>query len=70
MDQNQLQYPSLAELPIGLGMALMQNKTAMDYFASLSDDGKQRVINHTHTVQSKEEMQAFMDSLASVSEAF
>ena len=51
------------DMPMGLGMALMQNKPAMDYYASLSDAGKQQIIDHTHTIQSKREMQAFVDSM-------
>ena len=51
------------DIPMGLGMALMQNKPAMDYYASLSDAGKQQVIDHTHTIQSKREMQIFVESL-------
>ena len=70
MDQNDFVYPSLEDLPMGLGMALMQNKTAMDYFASLDDLGKQQVIEYTHSIQSKEEMQSFVDSLVKGEEAF
>jgi len=51
------------DIPMGLGMALMQNRQAMDYFSSLSDEGKQQVIDHTHTIGSKEEMQSYVDSL-------
>ena len=51
------------DMPMGLGMALMQNKPAMEYFSSLSDEAKQRIIEHTHSIESKEEMQAYVDSL-------
>jgi len=51
------------DIPMGLGMALMQNKPAMEYFSSLSDESKQQIIEHTHTIKSKEEMQAYVDSL-------
>ena len=50
------------DVPMGLGMALMQNKPAMDYFSSLSDAAKQQIIEHTHSISSKEEMQAYVDS--------
>ena len=52
-----------SDIPMGLGMALMQNRQAMNYFSSLSDAEKQQVIDHTHTIQSKEEMQSYVDSL-------
>ena len=58
------QYPHSLDMPMGLGMALMQDKPAMDYYASLSDADKQQVIEHTHVIQSKREMQSFVDSLA------
>ena len=70
LDQNDFVYPSLEELPIGLGMALMQNKIAMDYFAALSDAGRQQIVDHTHNIQSKEEMQSFVDSIAKGNLAF
>jgi len=70
MDQNDQQYPNLAEMPMGLGMALMQNKTAMDYYASLSDTGKQQIIDHTHSIGSKEEMQSYVDALATNNDTF
>ena len=57
------EYPSLSEIPIGLGMALMRNKGAMDRFSSLSAEARQRVIDHTHSIRSREEMRAFVDSL-------
>ena len=59
-------YPRLSEIPMGLGMALMQNKAAMDYYSALTDEFKQRIIDHTHMIRSKEEMQAFVESLGRI----
>jgi hypothetical protein len=56
-------YPLFNEMPMGLGMALMQNKMAMDYYSVLPDSEKQRIINHTQTIGSKEEMQMYVDSI-------
>ena len=58
--------PHSLDMPMGLGMALMQNKPAMDYYDSLSDAGKQQVNDHTHIIQSKKEMQAFVDTLGKI----
>ena len=58
------QFPHYGDIPMGLGMALMQNKQAMDYFSSMSDEEKQKVIDHTHSIRSKAEMQSYVDSLA------
>ena len=51
------------EMPLGLGMALAQNLEAMNRFAALSKEGQRAVIQHTHQIQSKEEMQAYVQSL-------
>lgn len=51
-----------AELPVGLGLAL-EEYNAMDYFFSLSENAKQQIIDHTHTIQSKNEMIRFVQSI-------
>lgn len=52
------------ELPLGLGMALMQNLQAMRHFSSLSNEEQQALIDQTHSIGSKQEMRAFVDRLA------
>lgn len=49
-------------MPLGLGMALAQNINAMNYFSSLSKEEQQKIIEHTHSIKSKSEMQAYVDS--------
>ncbi len=56
-------FNPIAELPMGLGMALAQDPQAMSCFASLSPDRQRDVIEHTHTINSKSEMQAFVRNL-------
>lgn len=51
------------EIPMGLGMALAQNKPAMEVFSAMTPAQQQAVIDHTHSVQSKKEMQAYVASL-------
>lgn len=58
-------YANGSDVPLGLGMALSQNLSAMNYFASLSEQEQQQIIDRTHSVQSKEEMQSLVDSLVS-----
>lgn len=53
------------ELPLGFGMALAQNETAMKKFEMLSEQKKQAVIQKTHSVNSKSEMHALVNSLIS-----
>ena len=42
---------------MGFGMALAQNEAAMKQFESLSETEKQAVLERTHSVRSKREMQ-------------
>ena len=51
------------ELPLGFGMALAHHADAMKYFSSLSKEEQKQIINHTHTINSKQEMQAYVQSL-------
>ena len=51
------------ELPLGLGMALAQNETAMQRFESMTEAEKIAVIQRTHSVSSKQEMRQLVDSL-------
>jgi len=50
------------DIPMGLGMALMQNPPAMTYFANLSAQEQQAVIDRTHSIGSKQEMRAYVNS--------
>ncbi len=54
---------SKIELPLGLGMALAQNEAAMSSFEALSEDEKQEIIEKTHTVTSRREMQQLVNSI-------
>ncbi|MGN0603493.1 MAG: hypothetical protein ACI4I2_05900 [Oscillospiraceae bacterium] len=54
------------EMPIGFGMALAMNPEAMQKFASLPEYKKQEIINGTHSVSSKTEMQQYVKKLLSM----
>lgn len=56
-----MDYPQ--DLPMGFGIALLQNRDAEIYFDSLSESERRRLIEKTHSIDSKKEMQAFVDSL-------
>jgi uncharacterized protein YdeI (YjbR/CyaY-like superfamily) len=55
--ENYLNHP---EVPIGLGMALAKNPAAMNYFSNLDVESQRRIIDQTHSVRSKEQMDAFV----------
>lgn len=46
-------YTNGSQIPMGLGMALAQNLEAMNYFASLPRTEQEKIIDHTHTIQSR-----------------
>lgn len=51
-----------AQMPVGLGLALEQNK-AMDYFCSLSEVDQKRIIEQTHGMQSTKEIVDFIHTI-------
>lgn len=53
----------LSELPLGFGMALAKNTKAMERFTSLPDEQKRMVIEGTHNINSKKEMQLYVANL-------
>ncbi len=51
-------------IPMGLGMALAQDLDAMNYFSSLDDTKKKEIIDHTHQIRSKNEMQEYVSHIS------
>ena len=56
MDQN--------NLPLGFSFALAQNPDAMKVFTNLSEAKQQEILQKSHAVSSKDEMQALVNSLS------
>lgn len=56
------------DIPLGLSMAMAQNPKAMDYFSHLDSAGKQQIINATHNIHSKMQMQELVNSMANFNE--
>lgn len=52
------------DMPIGLGLAMAQNLDAMNRFATLTLQQKQQMIEHTHQINSRKEMKAFVSEFA------
>jgi len=51
------------EMPMGLGMALIRNPEALRKYSSLSPDQKRALIDRTHLISSKQDMEVFVDSI-------
>ena len=51
------------ELHIGFGMALAKNEAAMKKFESMTESEKQAILQQTHNIKSKREMQQLVASL-------
>ena len=52
-----------ADIPMGLGMALLQNPTAYNSFSALTEKQQQAVIDGTKNINSKEEMRIYVDGI-------
>lgn len=52
------------KVPIGFGLALAQNTTAMNRYAQLSEAQKQDILNKAHHVRSEKEMYTLVANLA------
>ena len=52
------------DMPMGLSMALAQNVEALNKFASLTPQQQEQMIQHTHVIQSRREMQEFVQRFA------
>ena len=51
------------EMPVGFGMALAQHPEAMARFASMSEADQKAFVDGTHSIHSKQEMQAYIEQL-------
>ena len=52
------------KVPIGFGMALAQNETAMAAYASMAPRQKQAVLEKARSARSEQEMQQIVSPLA------
>lgn len=57
-------YNDKVEIPIGLGMALSKDLDKMNYFSSLNEEQQKEIISQAHGINSKQEMQQFVENLA------
>lgn len=50
-------------LPIGFGMSLAMNQSALDNYSKLTEAEKEEIIAKSHNVKSKSEMDQIIESL-------
>lgn len=56
-------YINCSEMPLGLGMALSRNIPALEHFSKMTTAEKNSFIDGCKNVNSKEEMQEYVDTL-------
>ena len=52
------------KVPIGFGMALAMNHSAMEAYAAMTEQQKQAVLEKAHNARSEQEMQEIVNSLS------
>ena len=52
-------------IPLGFGMALSQNLTALNHYSSMTEAQKEELLNRARDAKSKSEMTALVDELSS-----
>ena len=52
------------KVPIGFGMALAMNHSAMEAYAAMTEDQKQAVLRKAHNARSEKEMHQIVNGLA------
>lgn len=54
------------DIPLGLGMALMQNADAFLYFSGLDAEGQQKVIDSAGAIKSRDEMRRYVENISMI----
>ena len=52
------------KVPVGFGMALAMNHTAMEAYANMTEEQKQAVLNKAHNARSEQEMHRIVSGMA------
>lgn len=54
------------DMPIGFGLSLAANAKSMEAFSKMSDAEKQKTVDRSRQMQSRAEMERFVNSLGDV----
>ena len=52
------------KVPIGFGLALSMNPPAMNVYAAMTQEQKQKILSRAHNVRSQKEMYSLVASLS------
>lgn len=52
------------DVPMGLGMALVQNRQALEKFSYMNDSERKKLIDGTHNIKSSKEMEIYVQGIA------
>lgn len=63
MIENKWNIGQGGEMPIGFGLSLAANAKSMEAFSKMSDAEKTAVVEKSRTMQSRAEMEQFVNSL-------
>ncbi len=65
--QQRVPYGEKPQIPLGLGYALAENTAALKYFAELSSERQQQIIDRTGNINSRAEMRNFVRNMTGMS---
>ena len=55
------------KVPIGFGMALAMNPTALNAYSAMTEEQKQAILDRAHNARSENEMQDIVNSMSAIS---
>lgn len=54
------------KVPIGFGMAIAMNPSALNAYSAMTEEQKQQILNQAHTARSEEEMHDIVNRIAPI----
>ncbi len=54
------------DIPLGLGMALMQNADAFFYFSKLDAEKQHKIVEGSHGIKSRDEMKNYVSNISAI----
>ena len=55
-----------SDIPLGLGMALMQNADAFFSFSALDEEKQQKIIDGCKGIKSRDDMKNYVDGITAI----